>query len=137
MNLGFTVSGEGEPETVYQFEPLGVSDEFNYAGGVEIVAHPKLTLLADFLGRTLFSAGEVELETKTYPFRPGTASNPTRCHCRRARLTRSPVSRTSNWDCATGISRSCWARQASNTTRERTCSECEYPVSNYQRGAAG
>ncbi len=76
VNLGFTVSGEGNRETVFQFEPLGVSDEFNYSGGVEIVAHPKLTLLADFLGRTLFDAGVVELETKTFPFRAGAASTP-------------------------------------------------------------
>ena len=77
VNIGFTVSGEGKPETLFQFDPLGVSDEFNYAGGVEIVAHPKVTILADFIGRTLFSAGDIELQTKTYPFRPGTASNPT------------------------------------------------------------
>ena len=122
VNIGFTVSGEGKPETLFQFEPLGVSDEFNYAGGVEIVAHPKLTLLADFLGRTLFNAGSIELQTKTYPFRPGTASNPTTRQCRRARPTRSPVSRTSNSNCATEISRSCWALRASNTTRPQTCS---------------
>jgi hypothetical protein len=77
VNLGFTVSGEGKPETLYQFEPLGVSDEFNYAGGVEIVAHPKLTILADFIGRTLFDAGDLELETKTFPFRAGAGSNAT------------------------------------------------------------
>lgn len=77
VNLGFTVSGEGKPETLYQFEPLGVSDEFNYAGGVEFVAHPKLTLLADFIGRTLFDAGDIELETKTFPFRAGAGSNAT------------------------------------------------------------
>jgi hypothetical protein len=71
VNVGFTVSGEGKPETQYQFEPLGVSDEFNYAGGLEIVAHPKVTILADFLGRTLFDAGDIELETKTFPFRMG------------------------------------------------------------------
>jgi hypothetical protein len=71
VNLGFTVSGEGNTEKRYVFEPLGVSDEFNYAGGVEFVANPRLTLLADFLGRTLMDAGKVELETKTFPFRAG------------------------------------------------------------------
>jgi hypothetical protein len=76
VNLGFTVSGEGEAEKVYEFDPRGVSDEFNYAGGVELVAHPRLTILGDILGRTLFDAGKVDVETKTYPFRPGTASNP-------------------------------------------------------------
>lgn len=77
MNLGFTVSGEGEREKVYEFEPLGVSDEFNYAGGVEIVANPKLTLLFDLVGRTLFKAGDIELETKTFQFRsPADATAP-------------------------------------------------------------
>ena len=76
VNIGFTVSGAGKPDVLYQFAPLGVSDEFNYAGGVEIIAHPRVTVLADFIGRTLFDAGDIELETKTYPFRAGAASNP-------------------------------------------------------------
>ena len=61
---------------MYQFDPIGVSDEFNYTGGVEFVAHPKLTILGDILGRTLFGAGKVDLETKTFPFRAGTGSTP-------------------------------------------------------------
>ena len=69
VNVGFTVSGQGSRETNFSFESLGASDEFNYAGGLEFVAHPRLTLLADFLGRTLMDAGKVELETKTFPFR--------------------------------------------------------------------
>lgn len=73
VNVGFTVSGEGDAEAQALLEPFGVSgvsDEFNYAGGVEIVAHPRLTLLADLLGRTLFDAGQIELETKTFAFSP-------------------------------------------------------------------
>jgi hypothetical protein len=69
VNVGFTVSGKGPRDTEFLFEPLGASDEFNYAGGVEFVAHPRLTLLADFLGRTLMDAGKVEVETKTFQFR--------------------------------------------------------------------
>ena len=123
VNIGFTVSGEGNRETLFQFEPLGVSDEFNYAGGVEIVAHPKLTLLADFLGRTLFDAGDSRA-ARPRPFRSALEPAPLlqRRQCRRARPTRSPVSRTSNWDCATEISRCCWARRDSNTMRGQTCS---------------
>jgi hypothetical protein len=75
-NLGFTISGQGNREPQYGFVPLGVSDEFNYAGGVEFVAHPKLTILGDFLGRTLMDAGTLELETKTFPFRAGVGSVP-------------------------------------------------------------
>ena len=74
VNLGFTISGQGKRETQFLFEPLGVSDEFNYAGGVEYVPHPRVTVLADFLGRTLFDAGKIDLETKTFPFRTGAAT---------------------------------------------------------------
>jgi hypothetical protein len=77
-NIGYTISGKGSSETEFLFEPLGVSDEFHYAGGVELVAHPRFTVLADVLGRTLIDAGQVEIETLTFPFRvgagaPGTA----------------------------------------------------------------
>ncbi len=74
VNIGYTASGEGNRETEFLFEPLGASDEFNYAGGVEFVAHPRLTILADFLGRTLIDAGDLELETKSFPFRVGTTA---------------------------------------------------------------
>jgi hypothetical protein len=69
VNIGYTFSGEGSQDPVFGFEPLAVSDEFNYAGGIEFVAHPRLTLLFDFLGRTLLDAGTVEVQTKTYQFR--------------------------------------------------------------------
>jgi hypothetical protein len=71
VNIGFTLSGEGDRETRFQFEPLGMSDEFNYAGGVEITPHPKVTILADFLGRTLMDAGSVDLESRSFPYRTG------------------------------------------------------------------
>jgi hypothetical protein len=71
LNIGYTVSGEGNRATQLAFEPLGVSDEFNYAGGVEYVAHPRVTILGDLLGRTLMDAGDVEVETKSFPFRVG------------------------------------------------------------------
>jgi hypothetical protein len=77
FNIGFTISGEGNLETSYGIDPLGVSDEFHYSGGVEYVAHPKVTVLADFIGRTLFDAGNLELETRTFPFRAGAGSNTT------------------------------------------------------------
>jgi Putative MetA-pathway of phenol degradation len=77
VNLGFTISGKGSQDLLYGIEPLGVSDEFNYAGGVEYVAHPRLTLLADFIGRTLFDAGNIELESRTFTFRVGAAAGAT------------------------------------------------------------
>jgi hypothetical protein len=76
FNVGFTVSGSGahSHDTFGGFEPLGVSDEFNYAGGVEFVVSPQLTIIGDVLGRTLIDAGKIEAETKTFQYRPGAAS---------------------------------------------------------------
>ena len=70
FNFGFTISGTGDLEqSTLAFDPIGVSDEVNYAGGVEWVAHPRVTVIGDFIGRTLFDAGNVEAVTKTYQFR--------------------------------------------------------------------
>jgi Putative MetA-pathway of phenol degradation len=76
VNVGFTLSGKGEtPAQIEQLGLRGASHEFNYAGGVEVVAHPKVTIIGDLLGRTLIDAGKIELETKTFPFRPGAGAN--------------------------------------------------------------
>jgi hypothetical protein len=71
LNLGYTFSGRGNREIEFIFEPLGASDEFNYAGGVEIVVNPKLTVIGDFLGRTLIDAGTVNAEPKSFRYREG------------------------------------------------------------------
>jgi hypothetical protein len=70
INLGYTVSGKGNTDPLYGFDPMGASDEFSYAGGLEVVAHPRLTILADVLGRTLMNAGDLSLETKSFRFLP-------------------------------------------------------------------
>ena len=68
VNIGYTLSGDGSAA-------LAISDEFNYAGGVEYVAHPRLTLIGDILGRTLIDAGKLEEEQRSYLFRaPSTAT---------------------------------------------------------------
>jgi hypothetical protein len=79
FNFGFTISGTGERQTVGGFTSLGVSDEVNYAGGIEYVPHPTVTIIGDILGRTLLDAGQVEPVNKTYQFRVGagaTAADP-------------------------------------------------------------
>ena len=75
VNVGFTKSGDAPRRETLVFEPLGVSDEFSFSGGAEWVAHPRLTVLADVLGRTLFDAGQIALETRTFPVRLGAASD--------------------------------------------------------------
>ncbi len=77
VNIGFTISGNGPRQETLQFEPLGVSDEFNFSGGVEWVPHAKLTVIGDFLGRTLFDAGKIGLENRTFPVRVGSSSDAT------------------------------------------------------------
>ncbi len=73
-NLGFTLSGTGDVEPIAGFQPLGVSDEFNYSGGVQWVAHPRITVIGDILGRTLIDAGQVEEATQTFQYRAGAGS---------------------------------------------------------------
>ena len=41
VNIGYTLSGDGPQEATFGVEPLAISDEFTYAGGVEFVAHPR------------------------------------------------------------------------------------------------
>jgi hypothetical protein len=75
VNVGYTISGKGDIDTtLIGFTPLGVSDEFNYAGGVEYAVSPHLTIIGDLIGRSLIDAGNVKAETKTFQFRPGAAS---------------------------------------------------------------
>jgi hypothetical protein len=74
-NIGYTISGTGDRDaTIVGYTPLGVSDEFNYAGGVEFVVNPQLTIIGDVIGRSVIDAGTIEAETKTFQFRPGAAS---------------------------------------------------------------
>ena len=70
LNVGFTLSGSGKTDPEYGgvYQPLGISHEFNYAGGVEFLASPKLTIVGDVIGRTLFDAGRVEPDTLSFLF---------------------------------------------------------------------
>jgi hypothetical protein len=70
LNIGFTLSGSGNTDPEYNgiYQPLGISHEFNYAGGVEFVASPRLTVVGDLIGRTLFDAGNVEPASLSFLF---------------------------------------------------------------------
>jgi hypothetical protein len=77
FNIGYTFSGSssiGAPTTTVG--PLSLPDEFNYAGGVEFVASPRLTLLGDIIGRTLRDTGRLSVEAKPFAFQPQDASQP-------------------------------------------------------------
>ena len=62
LNFGYTVSGKGDLSGYTAITPLGASDEVNYAGGLEFVAHRKLTIVGDLLGRTLIDAGNIRAD---------------------------------------------------------------------------
>ena len=69
FNFGYTISGKGNTDVEFLFEPIGASDEVNYAGGVEFIAHPRLTIVWDYIGRTLIDAGKIEEVDQTFQFR--------------------------------------------------------------------
>jgi Putative MetA-pathway of phenol degradation len=61
FNVSYTASGESDV--------VNIANEFGYKAGTEIVASPKVTFTADFLGRTLIDAGRLELTDVTHTFR--------------------------------------------------------------------
>jgi hypothetical protein len=71
VNIGYTASS-GELGATGLLAELGgvepVPNEFNYTTGVEFVAHPKLTLVGDVVGRTLRNAGRLDVISKSLSF---------------------------------------------------------------------
>jgi hypothetical protein len=75
VNIGYTfASGEGPNTGIVA--PRGLADEFNYAGGVEFVATPRLTLLGDIVGRLLIDTGRLRVEDKQFAFELQGATSP-------------------------------------------------------------
>ncbi len=72
FNFGYTMSSEGSESFV-----LTASDEMNYTGAVEFVAHPRLTVVADFLGRSFIDAGTVAAQNQEYTYRVGAGADAT------------------------------------------------------------
>jgi hypothetical protein len=75
LNFGYTISGTGDTVGAYGVAVEGVSDEWNYAGGVEFVPSPKVTVIGDLLGRTLLGAGTVAAQTITLPYAANAVSS--------------------------------------------------------------
>jgi Putative MetA-pathway of phenol degradation len=65
VNFGYTFSGSvGRGAS-----QLGdLPNEVNYAAGAEYVAHPKLTLIGDLVGRSLPDAARLGVQSKTFQF---------------------------------------------------------------------
>jgi len=54
MNIGYTFSNGGNTW-------MNMTDEFNYAAGIDVPVHPKVTVAADLFGRTLRDFGRLRL----------------------------------------------------------------------------
>jgi hypothetical protein len=72
VNIGYTISSSDDvaTSTAQPGTTPSFPDEFNYAAGVEFVAAPRVTVIADIVGRNLRNAGRLDLVTKTFQFQP-------------------------------------------------------------------
>jgi hypothetical protein len=68
VNLGYTAARGDVAGTVAGLTSTPVPDELNYSGGVEFVVNPRLTLIGDFVGRTLRGAGRLDLVSKKFDY---------------------------------------------------------------------
>jgi hypothetical protein len=68
FNIGYTAARGMVPGNVLGLTPVGVPDEFNYTGGIEFVATPRITLIGDFVGRTLRNTGKLDLVNKNFQY---------------------------------------------------------------------
>jgi hypothetical protein len=62
VNVGYTFSGESSNPAI------NATDEFNYAGGTEFAAAPKLTVTADLVGRQLRNSGRLVEQPRVFNF---------------------------------------------------------------------
>jgi hypothetical protein len=66
FNVGYTFSGSSDSPFI------NVQDELNYVGGIEYAPSIRVTVAADFVGRTLVDAGRLELADRTFGFTTNT-----------------------------------------------------------------
>jgi hypothetical protein len=75
LNIGYTAA-EGEVSgTVANLASASLPDEINYAGGVEFVPHPRVSIMGDFVGRTLKNAGRLEMTSQNFEYNAFTLSS--------------------------------------------------------------
>jgi len=68
VNLGYTVAQGNVAGTLAGLTSVSIPDEINYSAGAELVATPRLTVIGDFVGRTLRGAGRLDLVSKAFPY---------------------------------------------------------------------
>jgi len=67
-NVGYTVAKGTVAGAPAGFARAPLPDEINYTGGLELVATPRLTLVGDFVGRTLRGAGRLAVASKKFEY---------------------------------------------------------------------
>ncbi|HTU99699.1 MAG TPA: hypothetical protein VMF13_04120, partial [Luteitalea sp.] len=79
VNIGYTFSGRTDVSTYIGNDPDLVDallptnsppDELHFNGGVEYAATDKLTLLGEFMGRTLRNVGRLEMGQRSFTYTP-------------------------------------------------------------------
>jgi hypothetical protein len=69
VNIGYTAAEGDVAGALAGLTSAPLPDEINYAGGVEFVAGPRLTVNGDIVGRTLRGTGRLELVSKAFEYR--------------------------------------------------------------------
>jgi hypothetical protein len=79
VNVGYTFSGRTDVSTYIGDDEVLQSallpsdtppDEFHFNGGLEYAATDRLTLLGEFMGRTLRNVGRLEMSERTFTYTP-------------------------------------------------------------------
>jgi len=68
VNISYTVAQGKVGGSFAGLASAPLPDEINYAGGVELVASKRLTVIGDILGRTLRGAGRLDLVSKKFEY---------------------------------------------------------------------
>jgi hypothetical protein len=68
VNVGYTAAEGTSPGSLAGLASAPLPDEINYSGGMEFVASPRLTLIGDFVGRTLRGAGRLGVVSKPFEY---------------------------------------------------------------------
>ena len=71
VNLGYTAA-RGDVGRIGLLAEVGkedpLPDEFSYAAGTEFIAHPRLTIVGDIVGRTLRQSGRLAITSKSFEY---------------------------------------------------------------------
>jgi hypothetical protein len=75
VNLGYSVAQGNVAGTLAGLASSQLPDEVNYTGGLEFIAHPRVSVMGDFVGRTLRGAGRLDLVSKKFEYTDTVAVN--------------------------------------------------------------